>query len=368
MSLTLRDWINDLAMVLFFFVAGLEIKREVTQGELRDPRQAALPVIAAFGGMIAPAVIFAMLNAGGSGSRGWGIPMATDIAIVAGVVALLGRRVPSWLKLFLLALAIADDIGAIVVIAIFYSNGVSLPWLAAAVATLVVTYFIRSRVPFIGVYLVLGALCWWSLHEAHIHTTLAGVAFGLLAPVTPRRDPTLVDADELGDLLDARRHRSGITAVAPCPGVRLGRRVARVPAPPVVGLRDRADLRTRQRRHPCADRRDRPHHVQPVTWGVILGLVLGKPIGITIAVLLAVRLRIGRLPDSVTARYVIGAGALAGIGFTVSLFVTDLAFGESIHADEAKLGVLIASLTAALIGVPSACRESSSIHQWLPHR
>ena len=130
----MRDWINDLAMVLFFFVAGLEIKREVTQGELRDPKQAALPVIAAFGGMIAPAVIFAMLNAGGSGSRGWGIPMATDIAIVAGVVALLGRRVPSWLKLFLLALAIADDIGAIVVIAIFYSNGVSLPWLAAAVS------------------------------------------------------------------------------------------------------------------------------------------------------------------------------------------------------------------------------------------
>jgi Na+:H+ antiporter, NhaA family len=151
LSLTVRDWINDLAMVLFFFVAGLEIKREVTRGELRDPRQAALPVFAALGGMVVPAAIFVGLNAGGSGARGWGIPMATDIAIVTGVVALLGSRTPSWLKLFLLALAIADDIGAIVVIAIFYSEGVSPIWLAIAVSTLVVTYLIRPRVPYVGV-------------------------------------------------------------------------------------------------------------------------------------------------------------------------------------------------------------------------
>ncbi len=350
LSLTLRDWINDLAMVLFFFVAGLEIKREVTQGELRDPKQAALPVIAAAGGMIAPAVIFAMLNAGGSGSRGWGIPMATDIAIVAGVVALLGRRVPSWLKLFLLALAIADDIGAIVVIAIFYSNGVSLPWLAAAVSTVVVAYLMRSRVPFIGVYLALGALCWWSLHEAHISTTLTGVAFGLLAPVTPRRDPTLVDAAELGELLELEdiqaasrlsRHAQESVSVVEWLEFRLHPWSAFVVVPVFALANAGIRVPTGEFGHIMS---------QPVTWGVILGLVLGKPIGITIATLLAVRLRVGRLPDSVTKRYVVGAGALAGIGFTVSLFVTDLAFGESIHADEAKLGVLVASLTAALIG------------------
>src|SRR4051794_6292863 len=195
--LDLRGWINDVAMVLFFFVAGLEIKREITQGELRDPRQASLPIIAAAGGMVVPALIFAALNAGTEASRGWGIPMATDIAIVTGVVAMIGSRAPSWLKLFLLALAIADDIGAIIVIAIFYSDGVSLGWLALAVATLVVTYFLRRRVPFVAVYLALGAVCWFALYRAHVHTTLTGVAFGLLAPVSPRLGTHLIDADEL---------------------------------------------------------------------------------------------------------------------------------------------------------------------------
>jgi Na+:H+ antiporter, NhaA family len=350
LSLTVRDWINDVAMVLFFFVAGLEIKREVTQGELRDPRQAALPVIAAVGGMVVPAILFIALNAGGTGSRGWGIPMATDIAIVTGVVALLGGRAPSWLKLFLLALAIADDIGAIVVIAIFYSEGVSVPWLAIAVSTLVVAYLIRSKVPYVGVYVALGAVCWWSLHEAHIHTTLAGVAFGLLAPVTPRRDPTLVDATEMGDLLEVdgiesasrlSRHAQESVSVVEWLEFRLHPWSAFVVVPLFALANAGIRVPTGEFGHIMS---------QPVTWGVILGLVLGKPIGITIATLLAVRLRVGRLPESVTTRYVIGAGALAGIGFTVSLFVTDLAFGESIHADEAKLGVLIASLAAALIG------------------
>jgi Na+:H+ antiporter, NhaA family len=350
LSLTVRDWINDLAMVLFFFVAGLEIKREVTQGELRDPRQAALPVIAALGGMVVPALFFVAFNAGGSGARGWGIPMATDIAIVTGVVALLGSRAPSWLKLFLLALAIADDIGAIVVIAIFYSEGVSLPWLATAVLTLVVAYLIRPRIPYVGVYLALGALCWWSLHEANIHTTLTGVAFGLLAPVTPRRDNTLVDATEVDELIGLddvetasrlARHAQESVSVVEWLEFRLHPWSAFVVVPLFALANAGIRVPTGEIGHIMS---------QPVTWGVMLGLVLGKPIGITIATMLAVWLRIGRLPETVTWRYVVGAGALAGIGFTVSLFVTDLAFGESIHADEAKLGVLVASLAAALIG------------------
>ena len=180
---------------------------------------------------------------------------------MTGVVALLGGRAPSWLKLFLLTLAIADDIGAIVVIAIFYSEGVSLPWLATAILTLVVAYLIRSRVPYVGVYLTLGAVCWWSLHEANIHTTLAGVAFGLLAPVTP---PTRSHA--------GRRHRgrrpgrSGrrrgrLAVVATRPGIRVGRRVARASTHPLVGLPGGATLHVGERRNSSADRRDRTHHV-----------------------------------------------------------------------------------------------------------
>ena len=346
-QLNLREWVNDLAMVLFFFVVGLEIKRELTEGELRDPRQAALPIIAAFGGMIVPATIFAILNAGGEGSKGWGIPMATDIAIVMGVVALLGSRAPSWLKLFLLALAIVDDIGAIVVIAIFYSEGVSFEWLSIAIGALAVAAIIRDRVPWIGVYIALGAVCWLGLHEANVHPTLAGVAFGLLAPVTPRRRTGTIDAEQLAASTDVRKaaavsqqakwtvsivewleHRlHPWSAFVVVPIFALANAGIKVPASAI------GDAMT-----------------NTVTWGVILGLVVGKTIGISGATLLAVALKIGRLPEGVTTRYVIGAGTLGGVGFTVSLFVTELAFGDEIIGTDARLGVLIGSLLAALIG------------------
>jgi NhaA family Na+:H+ antiporter len=347
-ALDLRGWINDVAMVLFFFVAGLEIKREVTQGELRDPRQAALPIIAAAGGMLAPALVFAALNAGTDASRGWGIPMATDIAIVTGVVAMLGTRAPTWLKLFLLALAIADDIGAIVVIAIFYSEGVDLRWLAMALATLVATAIARNRIQFTGFYVALGAVCWLSLHEAHIHTTLTGVAFGLMAPVTPRLATGLIDADDLG--LDpsavsaarmSRRAQSSVSVVE-----WLEHRLHPWSAFVVVPLFALANAGIRIPSDELGSA-----FSQRVTWGVLLGLVVGKTVGISGATLLAVALRVGRLPAGVSARYVIGAAALGGIGFTVSLFVTELAFGEGPHGTDARLGVLVGSLVAALLGV-----------------
>ncbi len=347
LELNLREWINDLAMVLFFFVVGLEIKREITEGELRDPRQAALPVIGALGGMVVPAAIFALLNAGGEGASGWGIPMATDIAIVIGIVTLLGTRAPSWAKIFLLALAIVDDIGAIVVIAVFYSDGVSFIWLAIAVGSVVLTALIKNRVPFIGVYVAIGGLCWFALHEAHIHPTLAGVAFGLLAPVRPRNARVLVDEHALSEhpgydaafrlsrqaresvsiveWLEHRLHPWSAFVVVPI--FALANAGVRIEASELGGMVTNA-----------------------VTWGVILGLVVGKTVGISAFTLLAVALKIGRLPKGVTPRYVIGAGALGGIGFTVSLFVTELAFGESILAEDARLGVVVASLAAALIG------------------
>ena len=189
-DLSLRDWVNDAAMAVFFFVVGMEIKRELVAGELRDPRAAALPAIAAVGGMLVPALLYLAFNAGQVGAKGWGIPMATDIAFAAGVVALLGRRVPAGAKLFLLTLAIVDDLGAIVVIAVFYSAGLAFNWLALAVGTLVVTYLLRrSDVRSLLPYLVLGIVCWYALHESGVHATLAGVAFGLLTPVWSFFDP-----------------------------------------------------------------------------------------------------------------------------------------------------------------------------------
>lgn len=346
-ELSLREWINDLAMVLFFFVVGLEIKREIAEGELRDPQAASLPIIAAIGGMIVPATIFALLNSGGEGSKGWGIPMATDIAIVMGVVALLGSRAPSWLKLFLLALAIVDDLGAIIVIAIFYSEGISFGWLGIAIGAIAVAIAIRPYIPWMGVYVLLGGICWLGLHEAHVHPTLAGVAFGLLAPVTPRRGSGPLDVDELlsrpnfyvaqrvsreakwtvsiVEWLEHRLHPWSAFVVVPL--FALANAGIRIP----VSELDEAITNS-------------------VTWGVILGLVVGKTIGISVATLAAVKLKIGRLPPGVTTRYVIGAGALGGIGFTVSLFVTELAFGNEPVGTDARLGVLIGSLIAAVIG------------------
>jgi NhaA family Na+:H+ antiporter len=346
--LNLKEWINDAAMVLFFFVVGLEIKRELTQGELRDPRQAALPIIGAIGGMVVPATMYAILNAGGEGSKGWGIPMATDIAIVMGVVALLGTRAPSWLKLFLLALAIVDDIGAILVIAVFYSEGVSFGWLAIGISAFAVAAVIRNSVFHLGVYVMLGTLCWLGLHEAHVHPTLAGVAFGMLAPVTPCRNSQMIDADELAEhptVFNARKvseqARYTVSIVE-----WLEHKLHPYSAFIVVPIFALANAGINV---PTDELRDA--FSSSVTWGVILGLVVGKTLGIAAFTLLAVALRVGKLPPGVTPRYVVGAGALGGIGFTVSLFVTELAFGEELVGVDARLGVLVGSLLAALVGV-----------------
>ncbi len=366
-ALNLKEWINDAAMVLFFFVVGLEIKRELTQGELRDPRQAALPIIAAIGGMIVPATIFASLNAGGDGQAGWGIPMATDIAIVMGVVALLGSRAPSWLKLFLLALAIVDDIGAILVIAVFYSQGVSYQWLALAIGAVAVAALARNTVQSIGFYIVLGVTCWLGLQQANIHPTLAGVAFGMMAPVTPFRSSGMVDADELAEnpnvmnaLLVAEQARDSVSVVE-----WLEHKLHPLSAFLVVPVFALANAGIRVPADQLGDA-----FTSPVTWGVILGLVVGKTVGISVFTLLAVALRVGALPTGVTPRYVLGAGALGGIGFTVSLFVTELAFGEEEVGTAARLGVLVASLTAAVIGtlimVPGRVEDDHSMDDNVP--
>jgi len=317
---SLVHWVNDALMTVFFFVVGLEIKRELVTGELRDRSRAALPAVAALGGMVVPALLFVAVNLGGDGLDGWAIPMATDIAFAVGVLALLGARVPSSLKLFLLTLAIVDDIGAIIVIALFYSSGVEPLWLGAGVlVVLAVVAMSRLRVDHPLAYLVPGALLWLCLHEAGIEPTLAGVALGLLTPALPRRGVPVLER------LESLLHPVSSFVIVPI--------FALANAGVVLGG-DAID-------HALSSR---------VTLGIVAGLVVGKFVGIFGASVLALRLGMGRLPDGLGLRHLAGVAILGGIGFTVSLFITDLAFrGTTI--DDAKIGVLAASAIAAVVGM-----------------
>jgi len=316
---SLVHWVNDALMTIFFFVVGLEIKRELVTGELRDRQRAALPAVAALGGMVVPALLFVAINAGGSGIDGWAIPMATDIAFAVGVLALLGPRVPSSLKLFLLTLAIVDDIGAIVVIALFYSRGLDGWWLTGAVGvTLAVVAMSRLGVDHPLAYVVPGILLWWCLHEAGVEPTLAGVVLGLLTPARPRRGVRVLERLE-----DTLHPVSSFLIV------------------PIFALANAGVVLSRA----ALDHA----RASEVTIGIVVGLVVGKFVGILGASVLAVRLRIGALPDGLRMQHVAGVAVLGGIGFTVSLFISDLAFRGDV-VDDAKIGVLAASAIAALLG------------------
>ena len=348
----LRHWINDGLMTLFFFVIGLEIKHELTSGQLTTLRSAAVPAAGALGGMAVPALLYLAFNAGGSGGAGWGIPMATDVAFALGVLALLGSRVPGELKVLLLALAIVDDIGAIVVIAAFYSDGIDWQWFAAAVAGLALIAVLKqARIRYLPVYAVLGAGIWLATFESGVHATIAGVALGLLTPARPFLPQ--VDADRIADQLSTDEH------VTPTE-VRSISFKLRESIPTTERLQDHlhpwtsylivpvfalANAGVSLSRDTLGDAA-----TSPVTLGVVAGLVIGKLIGVTAAISLAVRLGIGRLPDGITNRHILGMAAIAGIGFTVSIFVAGLAFTDPRLADEAKIGVLAASAVAAAVG------------------
>ena len=348
LDLDLRHWMNDGLMTLFFFVVGLEIKRELAEGELNDVRKAALPACAALGGMVVPAALFALINHSGRGHAGWGIPMATDIAMALGVLALLGSRVNPALKLFLLALAIVDDIGAILVIAVFYSDGID--GTALLIAALIVAAVIGARVLGIhqvGVYVVLGIALWLAAHEAGIHATIAGVVLGLLAPTQPIVVADLVDEAVLADISTfetaaetARLARQSVSVVEwlehllhPWTSYVI------VPLFAFANAGIAIDVSSLRRASSSA-----------VTLGVIVGLVIGKVVGVSVASWIAVRIGIAALPDGVTWSTLVGAAALAGIGFTVSLFVAGLAFDDAALEGEAKLGIIVASILAATVG------------------
>jgi len=350
LSESLTHWINDGLMAIFFFVVGLEIKREWVAGELRDRRAAALPAIAALGGMVVPALIYFAMNAGGPGASGWGIPMATDIAFALGVVAVLGSRVPSPLKVFLLTLAIVDDIGAIIVIAVFYSGSLSWMWLAAAGATIVaIVVFRRVRIVYHPVYIALGVFLWLCVFESGVHATLAGVAMGLLTPATPYLPE--VEAEDVVDTLEnqADLNVTDVRAVSFLirESVPLTERLEYVLHPwssyvivPIFAFANAGIVLSTEAFTSAG----------AITGGVIIGLVLGKILGISLFSWLAIRMRIGSLPPGVRFIQLVGVAALGGIGFTVSIFVAGLAFPTGHLADDAKIGVLVASVLAALIG------------------
>lgn len=315
----LQHWVNDGLMAIFFFVVGLEIKRELVIGELRDRRAAALPAVAAVGGVVLPALIFVALARGEAGS-GWGIPMATDIAFAVGVLALLGSRVPAGAKLLLLTIAIVDDIIAITVIAIFYSGGVSIGWLAASVVGLLIVVVLRRMgVHAIWPYVVVGVGVWFATLESGVHATIAGVALGLLTPTGK------VGGRDVLSTLEHRLHPYSAFAIVPLFAL------ANAGVDFRGGLLGQATSNS-------------------LTWAIAAGLLLGKIIGISAAVGICVRTGLGRLPDGVRAVHVVGVAAVAGIGFTVSLFIAELAYDQDELVQTAKVGIFIGSIAAAVLG------------------
>jgi NhaA family Na+:H+ antiporter len=349
LTLTLREWVNDGLMTVFFFVVGLEIKRELVEGELRDPRKAAMPAIAALGGMMVPALIYVAFNAGGAGSRGWGIPMATDIAIAVGILSLFGSRVPPAVKLFLLALAIVDDIGAILVIVIFYSSRFG--WQSALGALAVIVLMVGLRrlgVWNVLLYVILGCVVWLLVHESGVHATLAGVVLGLLTPTHGRHHPDMVEVDKLTDVSSVETAYETVVLARESVSVvewleyRLHPLSSYVIVP-VFALANAGVVISR-------DSIDRAVS-SPVAHGIVAGLVVGKVVGISGFTWVAHRLRVAALPDGMGGGHVLAVSALGGIGFTVSLFVANLAFGaRGPLASDATLAILAASLTAAALG------------------
>ena len=340
---SLLHFVNDFLMAFFFLLVGLELKRELLQGELKNPRQAGLAVAAALGGMVTPALIYTAFNYGGEGAAGWGVPMATDIAFALGVLSLLGKRVPLSLKVFLTALAIVDDLGAVLVIALFYTSQLNVS--ALLVAALVFGFALllgALRVRSLAVYMLVGLVLWYYVLLSGVHATIAGVLLAFAIPIGRARplpphadgvaeDPELHEA-QLELLEDAARE-----AQSPLHRLEhlLHPYVAYFIMPVFAFFNAGVALEGAQ--------------LGSIALGIFFGLLLGKPLGILLFAYMAVRLGIARLPSGVGWSAIAGVGLVAGVGFTMALFIAGLAFDAAL-LDEAKLGVLSASVTAAVLG------------------
>jgi NhaA family Na+:H+ antiporter len=312
-------WINDGLMAIFFLLVGLEIKREIIEGELSTPKKAAMPIFAAIGGMLLPAGVYAIFNIGTPTVQGWGIPMATDIAFALGVISLLGKRVPASLKIFLAALAIADDLGAILVIAIFYTE--ELHWMqllySAGILGLLITMN-RFGVKKLFFYIIPGIFLWYFVHHSGIHATIAGVLLALTIPTNPVKDTSPLEKLEHIIIWPVNFLVMPIFALANT-NIQFESKM--------IG-----DL------------------ASPLGFGIIFGLALGKPIGVTLFSWLAVKLGFAKLPNRATWKHIFGLGLLAGIGFTMSIFIALLSFSNIDYKMEAKFAILIASLFSGIAG------------------
>ncbi len=324
----LKHWVNDGLMVLFFFVVGLEIKRELVVGELNDRSKAVLPLIAAIGGVLLPGLIFALLNAGGEGAGGWAIPMATDIAFAVAVLALLGKRIPPGVRLLLLSIAIIDDVIAILIIAVFYSKDISLVWLAVGAAGILTVWLMqRMDVSRVFAYVVVGVVVWIAFLSSGIHATIAGVILGLMTPAHPIKGRHVIED------LEHKLHPWTSMLIVPL--------FALANAGIVLSAAILADA-----------------SANAVFWGVAMGLIAGKVIGIGAGVVLAQKLGWGKLPKGVSSSHVWGVAALGGIGFTVSLFISELSFEAGQLLEYAKIGIFTGSIVSAVLGVIILSRRS----------
>jgi NhaA family Na+:H+ antiporter len=374
LSHTLREWINDALMAIFFFVVGLEIKREFAHGELSGWKRSSLPILCALGGMIVPAMLYVVFNAGKAGSSGWGIPMATDIAFSLGVLSLVGDRIPTSARIFLLAIATVDDVGAIVVIAMFYTDHVAIvPLIWAAILVAIIGVMGRVGIRAAATYIPIGVLFWFAVLRSGVHATIAGVALGLLTPTQPVRDKKLFVtlagnlAHEIGDAIAAKDKDSAeallgkmeqLTAETEAPSDRLVRILHPWSAYLVLPLFALANsgvtfnfavLQTAV--------------FNPITLGVAVGLFVGKCLGITGFAYLSTRLRVANLVPGLSWTHVAGLAMLGGIGFTISLFISDLAFNDNALVDMAKIGVFAASLFSGAAGFLLLRFASSSTAQ-----
>ncbi len=359
-SMDLHHWIDDGLMVFFFLVVGLEIKREIVKGELASFRQAALPIMAALGGMILPAAIYFVLNRSGAGARGWGIPMATDIGFAMGVLALLGTRIPSALRVFMLALAIVDDVGAILVIAIFYTPTISWTALAVAGGFLVLLIAVALRQAPISIFVIVGIFFWAAVLSSGVHATIAGVILGLVAPIKPKYSPERL-AENAEPLLENFRRQiaSQSRSSAEASLIEIDRllqgsdsiaeRIERGVHPwvcflvlPLFALASAGTALSIEQMKLALS--------SPIALGIFVGLVLGKAVGITLFSFIGVKLRLAGMAGGLTWTGIAGVGLLAGVGFTVALFISGLSFEDPASMATAKIAVLAASLAAGSIG------------------
>jgi len=363
-ALSLQHWVNDLLMVVFFFVVGLEVKREIVVGELSTLRQAVLPVSAAVGGMVVPAAVYLALNPDGPGARGWGIPMATDIAFALGILAVFGSRVPLGLKVFLTALAIADDIGAVLVIALFYTETIRLGALVvAAVLLLVMMGLVRAGHRRPGTYLLLALGVWVATFASGIHATVAGILVAMVVPVKPRVTPAEFAArareglDALGDpgltrtalladrdKLDALDDLYVAAAEARPPGISLEHYLHPVLVFAILPLFALLNAGV------AVDLGAFSGSDDLILPGIVAGLVLGKLLGVSLFAWLATLTGRAALPEGVRWGQILGVSLLAGVGFTMSLFVSELALDDPALLAKAKLGIIVASLVAGVAG------------------